>query len=182
MPPRSPEKMPKAPVKKKTVDTPEGPDYVYTPPIFAGGMTEKGAIEYLGEKIRMHREMKRKVAWTDDDLYIRHQLIINWLSTGRPAVEVARDIRNLWGVADSTSQLYVKEALQYLTASTDEYRDEQRQIQLSKLERLIEECRLCGKYLEASKFQDQLNKLLGLYQDKKVEVKSDGPIQITFGE
>ena len=170
----------KAPVEKETDLVTQQP--IITPPIFVGGMTMQGAINYIGEKIRMHREMNRKVAWTEEDLYIRHQLIINWLSTGRPTMDVCRDMRNLWGVADSTAGLYLKEALQYLTQASDEYRDKARELQISKLERYVEECRYCGKYLEASKFQDQINKLLGLYQDKKVEVKSEGPIMITFGD
>jgi hypothetical protein len=171
----------KAPVKTEVDAVTKTP--VIVPSIFAGGMTEQGAIDYIGEKIRMHREMNKKVAWTEEDLYIRHQLIINWLSTGRSTVDVARDIRNLWGVVDSTSNLYIKEALEYLTAASDKYRDKAREVQLARLERYMEECRLMGKYLEASKFADQIAKLTGTYQDnKKLEIKSDKPISITFGE
>lgn len=171
----------KAPIKEEIDAVTKTP--VITPSIFVGGMTEQGAIDYIREKIRMHREMNRKVAWTEEDLYIRHQLIINWLSTGRSTMDVARDIRNLWGVVDSTASLYIKEALEYLTASSEEYRDKAREVQLSRLERYMEECRLLGKYLEAAKFADQIAKLTGTYQDnKKLEIKSDKPIQISFGE
>lgn len=171
----------KAPVKKETDLVTQ--QYIITPPIFVGGMTMQGAIDYIGEKIRMHRDMNRKMAWTEEDLYIRHQLIINWISTGRPSMDVARDIRNIWGVAESTARLYIKEALQYLTDSTAEYRDKAREVQLARLERYMEECRLCGKYLEAAKFAEQIAKLTGTYQDnKKLEITSDKPISITFGE
>jgi len=156
---------------------------IITPPVFVGGMTQQGAINYIGEKIRMHREMNRKVGWTEDDIYIRHQLIIYWLSTGRPTMDVMRDMRNLWGIAQSTAGMYLKEALEYLTESSDLYRDKAREIQLARLERYAEECRVCGKYLEASKFTDQIAKLTGTYQDnKKIEVKGEGPIMISFGE
>lgn len=179
--PKPPKNAIKAPVKKETDLVTQEP--VITPPVFVGGMTMEGAINYIGEKIRMHREMGRKMAWTEEDLYIRHQLIISWISTGRPTMDVARDIRNLWGVVDSTSRKYIDEALEYLTASTDEYRDKAREVQLARLEKYMEECRLLGKYLEAAKFSEQIAKLTGTYQDnKKLEVKSDGPIQITFGE
>lgn len=171
----------KAPVKTEVDAVTKTP--VIVPSIFAGGMTEQGAIDYLREKIRMHREMGLKKAWTEEDLYIRHQLIINWLSTGRSTMDVARDIRNIWGVVDSTASLYIKEALEYLTASSDKYRDKAREVQLARLERYMEECRILGKYLEASKFADQIAKLTGTYQDnKKLEIKSDKPISITFGE
>ena len=168
-----------APVKVKDV----GPEIVVTPPVFAGGMTEQQAIAYIGEKIRMHKQGTKKFGWTDDDLYIRHQLIINWISQGRPTIDVQRDIKNIWGVVDSTSSLYIKEALEYLTASTDEYRDKAREMQLARLERYMEECRLLGKYLEAAKFADQIAKLTGTYQDnKKLEITSQQPITISFGE
>ncbi len=168
------------PVKKKEVE----PQVIVTPPVFVGGMTEQGAINYIGQKIKMHQTSHKKVGWTEDDLYIRHQLIINWLSTGRPSIDVARDIRNLWGVADSTARLYVSEALKYLTESTDEYRDKAREVQLARLERYMEECRIMGKYLEASKFADLIAKLTGTYQDgkQKIEIKSEQPVIISFGE
>lgn len=179
----------KSPAAKKMVAKPKNVGYDVTgvaivdAPMFVGGMTEQQAIAYIGEKIRMHREMGRKVAWTEEDIYIRHQLIINWLSQGRPGVDVARDIRNLWGVVDSTSRLYISEALEYLTKATDEYRDKQRELQVARLEKYMEECRLTGKYMEAAKFAEQIAKITGTYQDnKKIEIKSEQPISITFGE
>ena len=179
--PRPPKNAIKAPVKKETDLVTQEP--IITPPVFVGGMTMQGAIDYIGEKIRMHRDLGRKVAWTEEDLYIRHQLIINWISTGRPTVDVVRDIRNLWGVVESTAHKFVQEALQYLTASTAEYRDKAREVQLARLERYMEECRLMGKYLEAAKFSEQIAKLTGTYQDnKKLEITSDKPITIAFGE
>ena len=142
--PRPPKNAIKAPVKKETDLITQEP--IITPPVFVGGMTMQGAIEYIGQKIRMHRDLGRKVAWTEEDLYIRHQLIINWISTA-------------------------------------EYRDKAREVQLARLERYMEECRLCGKYLEAAKFSEQIAKLTGTYQDnKKLEITSDKPISITFGE
>ena len=179
--PRPPKNAIKAPVKKTTDVVTQQP--IITPPVFVGGMTMQGAINYIGEKIRMHREMNLKKPWSEEDLYIRHQLIINWLSTGRPIMDVARDIRNLWGVVDSTARKFIDEALQYLTESTAEYRDKAREIQLARLEKYMEECRLCGKYLEAAKFAEQIAKLTGTYQDnKKLEITSNKPISITFGE
>lgn len=178
---RPPKNAIKAPVKKNTDVVTQQP--IIEPPVFVGGMTMQGAINYIGEKIRMHREMGLKRAWSEEDLYIRHQLIINWISTGRPVMDVARDIRNLWGVVDSTARKFIDEALQYLTESTAEYRDKAREVQLARLEKYMEECRLCGKYLEAAKFAEQIAKLTGTYQDnKKLEITSNKPISITFGE
>lgn len=156
---------------------------VIEPPVFVKGMTEEQAIAFLGERIEEHRNnIGPKKAWKEDELLVRHQLIINWLGQGIPTMEIARTMMNLWGITDSSAFKYLQEAMKYLSASTDEYRDHMRDVQVSKLERWAEECRLMGKYLEASKMQEQINKLLGLYQDKKIEVKGEGSIQISFGE
>lgn len=169
----------KKPLKKKTTKTVD----TYTPPIFSHGMTEEQAIAYLGGKIEEHRTSNKKWGWSDEDLYIRHQLILNWLSTGMPLIDIARHIRNIWGVVDSTARLYVSEALKYLTQMSDEYRDSVREAHVAKLEKWAEECRMMGKYLEAAKFTEQIAKVNGLNQDnKKVEVTTDGPITVTFGE
>lgn len=175
----------KKPVAKKPAQTPKRIEKDYTPPIFVNGLTEEEAIERIRAVIEMHKngKMPAKHGWSDEDLYIRHQLILNWIGQGIPNLQVARSLRNLWNVTDSTSRLYVSEAMKYLTSCSDEYRDNLRDAQIAKLEQWAEECRLTGKYMEASKFTDQLNKLYGLYVDnKKVEVSTDGPITVTFGE
>lgn len=165
------------PVKKKKT-----PVVTYTPPVFLSGMTEEECVRHIGEVIETHRNSYKKFPWSKEDLLIRHQLIINWLGQGMPRMELHRMMHNIWGITSSSATLYIKEALEYLTSSTDEYRDKMRELQMAKIEHLIEECRLTGKYLEASKFQDQLNKLCGLYvENKKVELTSDGPITVTFG-
>lgn len=141
-------------------------------PIFVNGMTEQEAINYIGEKIKQHKEVGTN--WTDEDILIRHQLVIHWLGLGIPTMEVSRRMQNFWGISNRCGVYYIKEATQWLTASSDEYREHMREVQLAKLERWAEECRLMGKYLEASKMQEQINKLLGLYEEKKkIEVSGD---------
>lgn len=174
--------MPKKTSKKKGADLIETQPII-KPAILVKGMTEEQAIAFIGERIEEHRNnIGPKKPWKEEELLVRHQLIINWLGQGMPTMEIARTMMNIWGVTDSSAFAYLKEAMKYLTASSDEYRDNMREVQIAKLERWAEECRLMGKYLEASKLQDQINKLLGLYQDKKVEVKGEGTIQISFGE
>lgn len=168
----------KEPVKKK-----ESKVSAPVPPIFVNGMTQEDAIAYIGAVINQHKGASAMKHWTEEDLYVRHQLILNWLSQGMPYMDVYRRIRNYWSVANSTAGLYIKEAMKFLTSCSDEYRDNLRDTQIAKLEQWAEECRLTGKYMEASKFTDQLNKLYGLYIDnKKLEISSDGPIKVEFGE
>lgn len=152
-----------------------------TPALFVKGMTEEQAIAYLKERIEEHKNnVGPKKPWKEEELLIRHQLIISWLGQGIPTMELARMMMNIWGIGDTTAFKYLQETMKYLTESTEEYKENMRAVQVAKLERLIEECRLCGKYMELSKLQDQLNKLLGLYQDKKMEVVTEGPIKISF--
>lgn len=171
--------MAKKPVKKKEVDL-----VVQKPPVFLHGMTEEEAVAFIGERIYEHRNnVGPKKPWKEDELLIRHQLIINWLGQGIPTMELARHMMNVWNIGDSSAFKFLQEAMKYLTESTDDYRDHMRQTQINKLERWAEECRLSGKYMEASKFTDQLNKLYGLYIDKqKLEVSSDGPITVSFDQ
>lgn len=168
----------KKPIKKKKTKV---SDELPTPNIFVNGMTQEQAVQFIGTQIEMHRTSNKKSGWTEEALYVRHQLVLNWLSQGMPSMDVHRLIRETWGVASSTASLYIKEAMQYLTRMSDEYRDDLRAHQIAKLERWAEECRLMGKYLEASKFLEQVNKIQGLYvENKKVELTSDGPIKVTF--
>lgn len=170
----------KKPLKKKKTPV-KASDELPTPTIFYNGMTEEQAVQYIGAQIEVHRTSNKKFAWTDEELYVRHQLVLNWLSSGMPRMSVHKLIRDTWNVASSTASLFMKEALQYLTETTDEYRDNLREHQIAKLERWAEECRLTGRYLEASKFTEQINKMMGLYvENKKVELSADGPIKVTF--
>ena len=169
----------KKPIKKKATKTVDA----YTPPIFSHGMTEQQAIEYIARRIDEHRTSNKKAGWTDEDLYIRHQLILRLVTQGMLYMDIIRYLRNVWNIAESTAGDYIKMAMKYLTQMSDEYRDSVREHQIAKLERWAEECRLTGKYMEASKFTDQIAKIQGLYQDnKKVELTTDGPINVTFGE
>ena len=173
------------PIKKKKAP----PKEEYVPPIFVNGFTQDEAIAHIKQVIDTHRDALKgkpgtplKHGWSEEDLYIRHQLILNWIGQGIPNIQVARMLRNIWGVTDSTSRLYVSEAMKYLTSCSEEYRENLRDAQIAKLEQWAEECRLTGKYMEASKFTDQLNKLYGLYVDNKKVELTGGPISVTFGE
>ena len=144
-------------------------------------MTEEEACNYIKGRIEQHRNGDRSHKWSPEDLLIRHQLILKWLGEGTPRIDVARNIMNVWNVCDSNARQYVTDALKYLTEATDDYRDYVRQTQVSKIEKMIEACKTAGKMKEAAMFQEQLNKIYGIYtENKKVEVKSETPIIVSF--
>ena len=154
-----------------------------TKPPFISGMTEEEACNYIKGRIEQHKTTNRSKGWSEEDLLIRHQLILKWLGEGTPRIDISRNIMNLWNVSDSVSRLYVTEALKYLTEATDDYRDYVRQTQVSKIEKMIEQCKSAGKMKEAAMFQEQLNKIYGIYNEtKKVEIKTEEPIKFEFGK
>ena len=170
---------------------------IINPPVFAQGMTEQQCINHIrqvikakqfkdgsyGDELAPEKKNTNITAqkWGADDIALRRQLIIHWMAQGTPMFSMHSLVENLLGCSRSVAYEYVRDAMAYLSEGTEEYRDHLRDIQIAKLEQWAQECRDTGKYLEASKFTEQLNRLFGLYE-KKIEMKSEGPIQITFGD
>ena len=152
-------------------------------PPFIKGMTEEEAITFIGQRIAQHQAQHRQTGWTNEELLIRHQLILKWIGEGTPRMDVARRLTNIWNVSDSSAHLYVQQALKYLSESTDEYRDYVRDTQVSKIEKFIEDCKSAGKMKEAAMFQEQLNKIFGIYNEsKELKIKTEEPIKFEFGK
>ncbi len=154
---------------------------------FSNGMTEPEVVAYLklqrpdyvDENGVKHHTKPR---WSDDDLILRNQLIIYWLtSEGLSRIEVVQKLMSVFSISRSNAFLWSGEALKSLNDGFDEYRDMARQMQIEKIEKLIKECKGLGKYKEAAMLNEQLNKIYGLYtENKKVEVKSEEPIRFKF--
>ena len=156
-------------------------------PPFSNGMCEAEVIAYLklqrpeyidenGKKVR------RAWKWSEDDLNLRNQLIIYWLtSEGLSRMEVVQKIMSCFSLSRANAFIWSGEALKSLNEGFDEYRDMARQMQIERIEKLIKECKGSGKYKEAAMLNEQLNKIYGLYtENKKVEVKTDEPIRFEF--
>ncbi len=156
-------------------------------PPFSNGMCEEEVVaylkaqrpEYTDEDGVKHR-IKQK--WADDDLDLRNQLIIYWITKDSLSrMEVVNMIMQVFGISRSNAFDWSKMAIASLNEGFDAYRDMARQTQIEKIEKLIKECKGMGKYKEAAMLNEQLNKIYGLYVDnKKVEVTTDGPIKVTF--
>lgn len=156
-------------------------------PVFAKGMTLEEVNGYIAALIERHKGGSQKSfsgMWQEDDLLLRHQIIIYYLGSGVPRIELVRILMNEWGVGRSRVQLFIKEALKYLTEATDEYRDSMRETQLNKLDNFVQMCLAQGKMKEAAMGLDQINKITGIYDNtKKVDVTTEGgPIKFDFGK
>lgn len=153
---------------------------------FSNGMCEAEVITYL--KLQMPTKFKDgkivnvKRAWQEDDLVLRNQLIIYWLTNeGLSRIEVVQKLMSEFGLTRSNAYVWAGDAIKTLNEGFDEYRDMARQMQIEKIEKCIKECKGLGKMKEAAMFTEQLNKIYGLYtENKKVEVKADEPIRFKF--
>ena len=154
---------------------------------FSNGMSEAEVIAYLKLQRPVQRTPDGKVTrtkwqWQEDDLVLRNQLIIYWLtSEGLSRMELVQKIMSVFGISRANAFDWSGDAIKTLNDGFDEYRDMARQMQIEKIEKCIKECRAAGKMKEAAMFSEQLNKIYGLYTDnKKVEVSAEGPIRFEF--
>lgn len=153
---------------------------------FSNGMSEPEVVAYLKLQRPSQKKdgkvTKVKWQWQEDDLILRNQLIIYWLtSEGLSRMELVQKIMNVFDVSRANAFIWSGEAIKTLNEGFDEYRDMARQMQIEKIEKCIKECRGQGKMKEAAMFTEQLNKIYGLYtENKKVEVKADEPIKFKF--
>ena len=156
-------------------------------PIFSRGMTLEQANAYMANTIERHKNTQvnnPKLRWQEEDVLLRHQIILYYLGNGVPRIELVRILMNDWNTSRSRVQLFIKEALGYLSEATDEYRDSMREMQLNKLDNFIQMCIAQGKMKEAAMGLDQVNKICGIYDNtKKVDVTTEGgPIRFDFGK
>lgn len=156
-------------------------------PPFSNGMCEEEVVAYLKAQRPEYTDddgVKHRIKqkWADDDLDLRNQLIIYWITKDSLSrMEVVNMIMQVFGISRSNAFDWSKMAIASLNEGFDAYRDMARQTQIEKIEKLIKECKGMGKYKEAAMLNEQLNKIYGLYVDnKKVEVTTDGPIKVTF--
>ena len=157
------------------------------PPIFAKGMTLEEANAYIANVIERNKRTPASqpvFRWSEEDTLLRHQIIIHYLGTGVPRIVLVRTLMNDWNASRSRVQVFIKEALKYLSEATDEYRDSMRETQLNKLDNFIAMCIAQGKMKEAAMGLDQINKITGIYDNtKKVDVTTEGgPIRFDFGK
>ena len=156
-------------------------------PPFSNGMTEEEVIAYLKAQKPDYTDEdgvrhKVKWKWPDDDLDLRNQLIIYWITKdGLSRIEVVQMLMQVFGISRSNAFEWARIAIASLNEGFDEYRDLARQTQIEKIEKLIKECKGMGKYKEAAMLNEQLNKIYGLYAEtKKVEVSAEAPIKFEF--
>ena len=122
----------------------------------------------------------RNQKWDGEVLDCRNYIIYNYIRQGLSRQRVIEEIANRWGVSLNVSDKYYKEALEGLVIENDAVVDAARNIAIERLNKMVEDCSMQHRYDSALKALDLLNKINGLYTEKK-EIEVTG-LQFDFGD
>lgn len=118
--------------------------------------------------------------WDGEVLDCRNYIIYNYIRQGLSRQRVIEEIANRWSVSMYTADKYYKEALESLVIENDAVADAARNLAIERLNKMTEDCIQQHRYDSALKALDLLNKINGLYTEKK-EVEVTG-LKFDFGD
>lgn len=108
--------------------------------------------------------------------------IIKLITKGWSRTTIMDHIQELWDIKKSTASEYLKMAYEVLGEASDEVVENSRNIQLERLEDLLKAALESGDKASSLKALDMINRLHGLYIEKK-EVKLDTQkLRFSFGD
>lgn len=108
--------------------------------------------------------------------------VIKMITKGWSRTSIIEHIQKLWDIKKSTANEYVKMAYDVLGEASDEVVENSRNIQLERLEDLLRDALESGDKANSLKALDMINRLHGLYIEKK-EVKLDTQkLRFSFGD
>lgn len=118
--------------------------------------------------------------WNEEMLEVRNMLVLNLIRNGLSRQRCKEYMKQHWGVSFTTGDKYYTEAIESLVTESDTVRNAARKIAIERLTGLMERARERGNTDSELRALDQLNKINGLYSEKK-EVEITG-LQFDFGE
>ena len=128
------------------------------------------ADAYIRMCIQKHKEAtctqgkaRESRKWTQDELDVRNQVIWDYIAQGVQPVRIVENIAHRWGISMRSAYKFWHEALDDLSANTDEAREHYFHIQVARLEGIVQEAMDHHQYKEAAMATEQLSKLYGLY-------------------
>lgn len=121
--------------------------------------------------------------WTDAELAIRRSVILEYLTENNVSrFECCKQISARWGIAMSTANTYIRDALEALTADNEEFIESARTKHIERLEKLLQEATE-NHFIDAQlKVLDQLAKVEGLYENKQKVELTGTDITFKFGD
>lgn len=105
--------------------------------------------------------------------------VISKLISGMTFKECCEYLQGHYGYKKRGADKFVRETNKQLREHYEKYAKNLAAYNLSRLTEIVNDCQAEGKYNEALKAIDILNKMGGLYT-KKVEIKTEEPIEISF--
>lgn len=121
-----------------------------------------------------------KAKWSEMELKYRRQVIIEYICQGLSNRRVKEEIMARWGIAQGTADIYLKDAIDSLTPDNEAFIEHARQVQLERLNDMMENFLRDGMIDAAMKCMEMMNKINGLYETKqKLEVSGD--LHFEFG-
>lgn len=108
--------------------------------------------------------------------------VIKMITKGWSRTSIIEHIQELWDIKRATASEYVKMAYEVLGEASDEVVENSRNIQLERLEDILKAALESGDKANSLKALDMINRLHGLYIEKK-EVKLDTQkLRFSFGD
>lgn len=110
--------------------------------------------------------------WTEAELMMRNQVIIDLLSQGLSRRRIVEEIMSRWGINQNRAYTYIKDAMAILVEGNEEFLEYNRDKQIERLENIITEAMEAHEYKAAVMATAELNKLLGLTVNQKVTIEN----------
>lgn len=139
-------------------------------------LDEEGIRNYLRTLLST---TKRCINWDELNLYLRRKLIFIMMRRGLSKMRMAEELMKDFGCTERTAYAYIKDAFNALNKTEDEVKEDVRQTTIERLQAIIEDCLANGRRKDALAAYDQLNKINGLYSEKR-EIKVND-IRFEFG-
>jgi len=122
--------------------------------------------------IKMRVKTAKKEPWTEAELTMRNQVIIDLIGQGLSRRRIQEEIMSRWSISSTTAKTYIKEAYDTLLHNNEEFLEYQRDQQIERLENIITEAMEAHEYKAAVMATAELNKLLGLTTQQKVTIEN----------
>lgn len=122
--------------------------------------------------IKLKVSVAKKEPWTEAELMMRNQVIIDLIAQGLSRRRIQEEIMSRWGIKTPTANVYIREAYDALMKSNEEYIEYNREKQVERLENLITEAMEAHEYKAAVMATAELNKLLGLTTNQKITLEN----------
>ena len=114
----------------------------------------------------------RKEPWTESEIMLRNQVIIDLIGQGLSRRRIQEEIMSRWGIQISCANAYIREAFSVLLKGNEELIEFNRDKQIERLETIITEAMQAHEYKAAVMATAELNKLLGLTTNQKITLEN----------